>query len=117
MKNPYYYLFYRFNQFLNKNGDNEWGPIFGVSVLIGWNFIVIFMKLLPITKENFDRPYKYSAILLAILIFFINTVLFLNKNRVNKIVERHEKESRISKRIGGWIIVFYMILSLGLLFI
>jgi|SRR5690554_1474423 len=117
MKNPYYYLFYRFNQFLNKKGDNELGPIFGVSVLIGWNLGVIYRKLLPITEENFDGIYKYSAILLAILIFVTNSVLFLNQKRVNRITERYGKESQISKRIGGWLIVFYVLFSLGLIFI
>lgn|SRR5690554_3961783 len=117
MKNPYYYLFYRFNQFLNKKRDNEWGPIFGISVLIGWNFGVIFRKILPITKENFDGPYKYSAILLAILIFIFNSVLFLNKERIGKITERYGNESQTSKRIGGWLVVFYILLSLGLVFI
>lgn len=47
MMNPYYYLFYRFNQFVNETGDNELGPMFGVSVIVALNLSVVFRKLLP----------------------------------------------------------------------
>lgn len=117
MKNPYYYLFYRFNQFLNKKGDHELGPMFGVSVIVALNLSVVFRKLLPISKENFDGLYKYSYIILLILIYVINSILFYDRKRVNRIMEQYRKESQTSKRIGGWLIVFYVLFSLGLIFI
>lgn len=117
MKNPYYYLFYRFNQFLNKKGDNELGPMFGVSIIVALNLSVVFRKLLPISKENFDGLYKYSYIILLILIYVINSILFYDRKRVNRIMEQYGKESQTSKKIGGRLIVFYVLFSLGLIFI
>jgi len=117
MKNPYYYLFYRFNQFLNKKRDNELGPVFGLSLLVAWNLVFIYSKLLPIAKENFDGFYKYLFVLLLISIYVINTLLFYNKRRVNKIIEYYEKESKESKRTRGWLIVFYILFSFGLIFV
>lgn len=117
MKNPYYYLFYRLNHFYNKKGNNELGPMFGVSFFVALNMGAVFRKLLPITKENFAGPYKYSFILLLISIYVINSILFYNRKRVNRIMEQYEKESQTSKRIGGGLIVFYVLFSLGLIFI
>lgn len=113
--NPYYYLFYRFNQSLNKKEDNEWGPIYGVSVLIGWNVIFIYIKLFNITQENSDGRFKIILVIILASLFILNSVLFLNKKRVDKIMERYEKEFRTSKRIGGWLIVLYILFSLGLI--
>ena len=112
--NPYYYLFYRFNQYLNKKKDNEWGVIYAMTVLPGWNIIIIYINTLPITQENLDGTYKTILIVIACAFFILNSVLFLNKTRVSRIMKRYQNESETSRKIGGVIIILYIIFSVGL---
>lgn len=114
--NPYYYLFYKLNKFLNKKGDNEWGPIGALTLFTGWYVSLIYVKILPVTKENFISTYKVGVIFLAILIFIINSILFLSKDRVNKIINRFDGESDISRKIGNFLTILYVALSFGLIF-
>ncbi|PHS65756.1 MAG: hypothetical protein COB12_06705 [Flavobacterium sp.] len=113
--NPYFYFFYRLNQFFNKKDNNEWGPIFGVSVFIGWNIGIVYISILPITQENFGGFYKNNLIIILVCLFIFNSILFLNKKRVSSIMERYGKESLTSRKIGGFLIVLYVALSLGLI--
>lgn len=117
MKNPYYYLFYRLNRFYNKKGDNEWGPIYGISLFPGWNIGIAYIAILRVIKEDFDGIYKTNLIVILASLFILNSILFLNKKRVNGIMVRYEKESHTSKRIGGWLIILYVLVSLGLVFL
>ena len=115
MTNPYYYLFYRFNQFLNKKKDNEWGVIYAMAVLPGWNIIFIYIKLFNITQENSEGRFKIILIIILASLFIMNSILFLNKKRINRIMERYGKESQVRKKIGGVIIILYIIFSVGLI--
>ena len=115
--NLYFYLFYKFNRFLNKNRDNEWGPIGAMTFFLGLNIGMAYIMFFQITKENFDGTHKAILITILASLFFFNSILFLNRSRVNRITERYEKESRTSKRIGGCLIVLYILLSFGLVFL
>ena len=111
MKNPYYYLFYKLNNLINRKGNNEWGVIFGLSVFVGWNLVVLYVTFLPITKQNYDGSYKNILVILLATIFIINSVLFLNKKRVKNINLIFENESKFNKILGNIIILSYIILS------
>lgn len=111
--NIYFYLFYKFNRILNKNEDNEWGPIGAMTFFLGLNIGMAYIMFFRITRENFDGTYKVILIIILASLFVFNSILFLNKTRVNRIMKRYEKESRTSKRIGGWLMVLYILLSFG----
>jgi hypothetical protein len=113
--NPYYYLFYKLSHFLNKKGDNEWGPIFALSVLIGWNFGFIFIKIFPITEINFEGIYKGVLIALFAILFITNAILFLNKTRLKRILNHYKGESENIRKVGNVLVILYVALSLGLI--
>jgi|SRR5699024_1562216 len=108
--NPYYYLFYKINRILNKKGDNEMGPIFGVTVLIGWNFALIYNKTSIVNMSIFESHKPY-IIVFVITIFIINIILFSNKKRVNRIEERYKNESKMHKITGNVVVLIYVILT------
>jgi|18_taG_2_1085343.scaffolds.fasta_scaffold04370_2 uncharacterized membrane protein len=114
--NPYYYLFYRLNQFFNKNNNNEWGPIFGISVFLGWNLVVIYITILPITKANYEDAYKTIFIVILALIFIVNSILFLNNKRLKEIMDYSNKESKSARKLYGFFIIIYILISFGLIF-
>lgn len=113
--NPYYYLFYKLNLFLNKKGNNENGPIFVLSILIGWNIGIAYIKVFPVTQNNYQSGYKFGIIAIAIILFIINYFLFLDKNRVKEIMSRYKGESETSRKIGNSLVILYVALSLGLI--
>lgn len=115
--NPYFYLFYRFNRFLNKKGDNEWGPIAAMTLFPGWNIGLVYITFLPVTKENFDGAYKITLIIILCSLFALNSFLFLNKKRVSRILEHYRKESLTNAKIGSLLVILYILVSLGLLFL
>ena len=111
--NPYFYLFYKLSCFLDKKGDNEHGTIFAISVLLGTNLGIIYISSFPVTPENYQSTYKYGVYIIALLIFILNYILFLNKKRVEAIMLRYKKESEINRKIGNILVVLYIALSLG----
>lgn len=114
--NPYYYLFYKLSRFLNKKENNENGPIFALSIIIGLNFGVIYVNVLPVTQENYQSSYKYGIIIImGIVLFITNYILFLNKKRVAAIMLRYIKESKTSRKIGNILVVLYVMLILAMI--
>jgi hypothetical protein len=113
--NPYYYLFYKLSCLLNSKGNNEWGPIAGVTLFVGLNSIVIYGVIFNITEKNSQGPYKTTFIFISIALFITNSFLFLNKQRVKKIVNRYKGESRKSRKIGNVLVILYVVLTLGLI--
>lgn len=114
--NPYFYIFYKFNNFLNKKRNNEWGPIAAMTLFPGWNIGLAYITFLPITKENFDGTYKIILIIILGSLFFFNSVLFLNKKRVKEIILRYGKESKQQHNMGNIMVILYAILSIGIVF-
>lgn len=112
---PYYYLFYKFSRFLNKKGNNEWGAIYALTVLIGWNVGIIYIKVLPINLENFKSSYKYGLIGFVAVLFIANAILFLNKKRVKDIMSRYKGETERDRKMGNFLVILYVILSLVLI--
>jgi hypothetical protein len=117
MINPYYYLFYKLTRILNKKGNNDWGPIYTLSILLGMNIVIIYVDFFQITQENSEGIYKTILIIIIIVIFLINSSLFLNKQRTKLIITRYRGESGKSKKIGTFLVVLYVILSILLVFV
>jgi hypothetical protein len=114
--NLYYYLFYRLSCFLNKKNNNEWGPIGGLTFLIGLNIGLIYINIFPVTNENFKASHKTLLLVLFISLFIINSVLFLNKKRVQEIRKRFKNESIKSKRIGSILVLLYSVVTIVSIF-
>ncbi len=113
--NPYYYLFYKLSRFLSRKGNNENGPIFAISILIGWNIGMIYIKILPVTQANFQSNYKYGIIVIGVFLFVVNYILFLDERRVKSIVNRYKEESERNKKVGNFLVILYIVLSIGLI--
>ena len=113
--NPYYYLFYKLNLFLNKKGDNEWGPIGAITLFIGWNIVIVYVNLFDINEKNLNSIYKTILIIISILLFMTNSILFSNKQRVSNIINHYNSESERSSKIGTFLVILYVALSLGLI--
>lgn len=109
---PYYYLFYKLSRFVNNKGKNELGPITAISFLIGLNIMGIYGTILHITEKNSQGLYKIIFIAICIILYITNSILFLNKKRVMEIQERYKGESEIGRRIGSFLVILYVILSL-----
>ena len=112
---PYYYLFYKLTCFLNKKGNNELGPIYGVSFFIGLNILYTYVNVFPATDESSKNFNKIIIGVIAFALFITNSILFSNKKRVNRIMERYQKESETSKKIGTFLVILYIVVSLGLI--
>ncbi len=113
--NPYYYLFYKLSQFINKKGNNLWGVIFALSVLVCWNIVIIYIKVLSINLESFQSSYKYGFWGICMVIYITNNILFLNKKRIQDIMNSYKGESERKKKFGNILTILYVILSLGLI--
>ena len=107
--NIYYYLFYKLSGLLNKKGKNEWGPIAAITFLISLNIGLTYINIFPVTSENFVEGHKTILIIVGVFLFLLNTFLFLNKKRLQKIINRYKNESLKSKRTGMNIIIFIII--------
>jgi len=111
--NPYYYLYYKISRILNKKGNNEWGAMYALSLLIFINLIIVYINVFHVTKENFkNNGYKTGLIIIGIVLFITNYALFLYKNKYKQIIKRYEKETLRSQRIGGFIVIMYFGLTL-----
>jgi len=113
--NPYYYLFYKLNRFLNKKGDNEWGPIGAITLFINCNIIFPYVKLFHINEKNLNGIYKIIITIIFIVIFSTNALVFSNKRRVSDIINRYKNESESSRKIGSFLVILYVAMSLGLI--
>jgi hypothetical protein len=114
--NIYYYLFYKLSSALNKKGNNEWGPIGAITFLISLNIGLTYINIFPVTDENFADGHKTILIVVGIILFVSNTFLFLNKKRCREIMERYKKESLRSKRVGSFLVIFYVVITLMSIF-
>ncbi|MEI8114515.1 MAG: hypothetical protein WCI54_12840 [Bacteroidia bacterium] len=103
--NPYYYLFYKLNHFLNRKGDNEWGVIYGITILFGLNIVYVYIKLLHITQENYQGFYEIIIGIVSVSLFATNAILFQNNNRVIKITNRYKGESKSSSKIVSFLVI------------
>ncbi len=113
--NPYYFLFYKLNRFLNKKGNNEWGVIYSITVLIGSNIVIAYVKFFNITQEESEGVYKIILITIGILLFVTNSVMFLNKKLVERIMNRFNNESETKRKLGNAAVLLYVVLTLALI--
>ncbi len=113
--NPYHYLFYRLSRVLNKKGNNEMGPIQAISILIGLNILVIFIKILGTAPRDLEGEYKFALGLLLVVLYISNLYSFGNKHEARRIVNRYKGESDLHRRIGGVAVLLYVVISFLLL--
>ena len=110
--NIYYYLFYKLSRALNKKGNNELGAIQGLSMLVSLNIVLIYLNVLPVTRENYHGGYKIGLAFVLITLFVINSILFLNKKRRKEIMQRFKAESQRSRRIGNFLVITYVVMTI-----
>jgi hypothetical protein len=113
--NPYYYLFYKLSRFLNKNGNNEMGPIYAVTIVLVMNIVFIYVKIFNIANGNTHTAYKVILGMVIVFVFISNTILFQNKKRVKEIKARFNGETDRGCKIGNFLIILYVLLSLVLI--
>lgn len=115
MINPYYYLFYKLSRFLNRKGNNEWGPIGAMTWFNGWYAVAAYSQVFPPSQAGPVINHKIVIGALIVALFVTNSILFLNRNRVEKIMSQYERESERSRRIGGFLVILYVVLSFALI--
>lgn len=113
--NPYYYLFYKLSRFLNKKGNNEMGSIYAITIIILMNIVFIYVKSFHITRENSHGLFKVILGIVIVCLFAANTILFQNKTRVKEIMNRFKGESEANRKIGNFLVILYVALSLVLI--
>jgi hypothetical protein len=63
--NPYFYLFYKFSQFLNKQRDNEWGPIGAITFFTGQYLFITYGVMFNVNEWSF---FENKLVLFGILL-------------------------------------------------
>ena len=113
--NFYYYLFYKIYRFTQKLGrdDVAFSATVGLTFLLGLNLIVISFKLFPATVKSLNEyQYKIPLLIVSGAILIINYFLFVFKKRYEDIEKQFINESKRKKRIGNFIVIAYVIISL-----
>jgi len=113
--NPYYYMFYKLSRFLNKNGNNEMGPIYAITIILLMNIIFIYTKTFHLKSETSHGFFKFILGIVIVSLFTTNVILFHNKNRLNIIMNRYKGESDTRRQIGNVLVLLYIVLSLALI--
>lgn len=113
--NPYHYLFYRLSRVLNKKGNNEMGPIQGVSLLFTLNVTAIFIKVMGPIPDHLRMGAKVALGLLLVVLYILNFYSFGNEHKAMRIVNRYKRESDLHRRIGGVAVLLYVVISFLLL--
>ncbi len=94
------------------------GPIFAISLVIVWNVTTVpYIVARRFANEDFSGVNRLVLVLIMALIWITNLVLFLNKERVKEINYRYKGESERSRRIGGFLVILYLVLSFALIFV
>jgi len=65
--------------------------------------------------RKFSRYLQENINTIVILLFVTNWVLFINKARVNEILNRYKLESVTSMKIGNILLYLYIFIPLGLI--
>lgn len=115
--NPYYYLFYRLNRALNRKGNNEWGPVTGVTALLAANIGLAYFKVMQVLDTVSASWHKAPLFVMLAVMITTNMVLFSNKKRVQEIMERYGGESKTSARLGSLAVLLYALVSVALVFV
>jgi hypothetical protein len=91
------------------------GSIYAITIILLMNIVYIYVKMLHITKEYSPSLYKVILGIVIVFVFTTNFILFQNKNRVKEIMNLYKKESDTSRKIGNFLVILYVVLSLGLI--
>jgi SNF family Na+-dependent transporter len=93
-----FYFFYR--HFLNKNDRSpRFGAICGIFLTIGLHIILAYVVIQEIVGQKLLNPlsqnYYWSKTLnmLVALPFFVLTIIFFKKERVDSIIDKYDKRS------------------------
>ena len=115
--NIYYYLFYKLTSVLDKHGKNEFGPVVAITFFVGLNFGIVYISVFPVTEENFESGHKILLLAFIIILYIFNSILFLNKNRRQNIINKYKNESRPSRILGSLIVILYIGITLISIFL
>jgi|GEM_PF-6376671 len=91
------------------------GSIYAITIIILMNIVFIYVKLFHITRENSQGLYKVILGIVIIFLFVTNIILFQNKKRVNEIMNQYKRESERSRKIGSFLVILYIVLTLALI--
>jgi hypothetical protein len=69
------------------------GVVYAITIIILMNIVFIYVKSFHITRENSHGLYKIILGIVIVCLFATNTILFQNRNRVKKIMNRYKGES------------------------
>lgn len=109
--NIYYYFFYKISGVLNKKGNNDLGPIVAITFFPIATTIPILVYFIPDDVTNLKNIYGVGIVIFCLLFYILNSVLFLNKKRRREIQKRFQGESLLSKRIGNFAVLLFIIIS------
>lgn len=111
MKNPYYYFYYRLNNFVNKHGNNELGPISAVTFITGQYLLIIYSKVFNLNEVSISE-HKFIMIGIVITLYIVNCIIFLSKERVKTINNIFINESVKNRKLRGFLLVLFMLAPL-----
>jgi hypothetical protein len=107
----YYYIFYKiyFAPFRTQiTGVREWTTMLLVSLILAFNLGSIYMAVIP--KSVLLQYGKWILRMTMIGLFILNYLIFLHKEKHNKIIKMFiNKPTKGKSIIYGWIILFYAI--------
>ena len=113
--NPYYYLFFKL-YCLIKRIDNNKGHAFLavniISLLLIINAAFIAITIFSYIRGDYYQLWKLHVILSVIFIYLTNYLLFIRHKRYRKIVNAYKNNSSINNKLGNYIIVIYVLLTL-----
>jgi hypothetical protein len=115
--NIYYYFFYKVSGVLNKKGNNDLGPIVAITFFPLATTIPILVYFIPGDVTNLKNIYGIGIVIFCLLFYILNSVLFLNKKRCREIQKRFQGESLLSKRIGNFVVLIYIVFAIASIFI
>ncbi len=90
-------------------------PIYAITIIILMNIVIVYVNLFHKTEENSNGSLKVILGIAIVFLFATNVILFQNKLRVKNIMGQYESESDRSRKIGDFLVIFYIVLSLGLI--
>jgi len=118
--NFYKYLFYKLYSFVksvDKRKGAEWGAMNALSILVLTNVGILHNKLFSVAKGSYTSNWKIPLILIGVLIYATNYLLFVHKNGFASIEKQYKNETPTKRRIGTFIVILYLLLTLVSIFL
>lgn len=108
----YDYIFYKTYKFILKTPSANmatWSTIFSMSLLGYFNILAIFIINLNII---FKDKAEIAIFFLGTVLLLFNVFVFMGFGRYKKIIEKYDKHSDRQQKIGGMLVLMYVLISL-----